>query len=175
MRIIRYQINKGTPTYGWMLDDKIGKIEGDVFGSYKRTEAQTPLSDAKLLPPSQPTKIVCVGRNYRRHAEELGNEVPEEPLIFLKPPSALRQPGEPIVLPPQSDNVHHEAELAVVIGRRASRTGRAEAGDYIAGYTCANDVTARDLQRADKTFTRGKGFEFSPRHGWRAGCYHRQP
>ena len=109
--------------------------------------------------PPEPTKIVCVGRNYRRHAEELGNAVPEEPLIFLKPPSALCQPGEPICLPPQSEEVHHEAELAVVIGRRASRIDAAEADDYIAGYTCANDVTARDLQRADKTFTRGKGFD----------------
>jgi 2-keto-4-pentenoate hydratase/2-oxohepta-3-ene-1,7-dioic acid hydratase in catechol pathway len=109
--------------------------------------------------PPEPTKIVCVGRNYRRHAEELGNAVPEEPLIFLKPPSALCEPDEPIRLPPQSDEVHHEAELAVVIGRRASRIAEEEADEHIAGYTCANDVTARDLQRADKTFTRGKGFD----------------
>lgn len=109
--------------------------------------------------PTSPSKIVCVGRNYREHARELDNPVPEEPLIFLKPPSALIPDGGSIRLPPQSEEVHHEAELACIIGTRATELSEEEAGGAVAAYTCANDVTARDLQRADKTFTRGKGFD----------------
>jgi 2-keto-4-pentenoate hydratase/2-oxohepta-3-ene-1,7-dioic acid hydratase in catechol pathway len=106
-----------------------------------------------------PSKIVCVGRNYRAHAKELGNEVPAEPLLFLKPPSAVIGHGESIVLPRESARVEHEGELAVVIGRRARRVRVEDAPSIIAGYAVANDVTARDLQRKDVQFTRGKGFD----------------
>ena len=118
---------------------------------------------AVLLPPVTPGKIVCVGRNYADHAKELGNEAPSEPIIFLKPPSALLAPGGTIVRPPQSQLVHHEAELAIVIGRIAKNVRANDWRDYVRGFTCANDVTARDLQRKDVQFTRGKGFDtFAP-------------
>jgi 2-keto-4-pentenoate hydratase/2-oxohepta-3-ene-1,7-dioic acid hydratase in catechol pathway len=107
----------------------------------------------------QPSKIVCVGRNYVEHAKELGNEVPKEPLIFLKPPSSLIGNGEAIVYPSLSENVHFEGELGVIISKRAKHVKAADAHDYILGYTCVNDVTARDLQRKDGQWTRGKGFD----------------
>ena len=106
-----------------------------------------------------PSKIVCVGRNYADHAKELGNETPQEPLLFLKPPSALLAPGGTIVLPLQSQRVEYEGELAVVIGRTAKNVRRADWRDYVQGFSCANDVTARDLQKKDGQFTRGKGFD----------------
>ena len=106
-----------------------------------------------------PTKIVCVGRNYADHAKELGNPMPKEPLIFLKPPSALIRDGEPIVLPEVSQRVEHEGEIAVVIGARLSRVSERQALEGVAGITCANDVTARDLQKSDGQWTRAKGFD----------------
>lgn len=124
-----------------------------------------PAMPAALLSPS---KIVCVGRNYADHAKELGNTVPSEPLLFLKAPSAIIPDGSPIELPPNSNRVEHEGELAVVIGRRASKIGHAdEIDDYIFGYTCLNDVTARDIQRGDVQFTRAKSFDsFCPVGPW---------
>jgi 2-keto-4-pentenoate hydratase/2-oxohepta-3-ene-1,7-dioic acid hydratase in catechol pathway len=118
------------------------------------------LADASLLAPVQPSKIVCIGRNYREHAAELGNEVPTEPLIFLKPPSSLLDPGGKIVLPPMSNRVDYEGELGVVIGT-ACRNLKPDDDlrSHILGYTCVNDVTARDLQKRDVQFTRGKGFD----------------
>jgi 2-keto-4-pentenoate hydratase/2-oxohepta-3-ene-1,7-dioic acid hydratase in catechol pathway len=107
----------------------------------------------------RPSKIVCVGRNYLEHAKELGNTVPERPLIFLKPPSSLIADGEAIVLPEQSQRVEHEGEIGVVIGRRARNVSAAEALSYVAGYAALNDVTARDLQRTDEQWTRAKGFD----------------
>jgi 2-keto-4-pentenoate hydratase/2-oxohepta-3-ene-1,7-dioic acid hydratase in catechol pathway len=118
-----------------------------------------PLAEVTLLPPVEPTKIVCVGRNYRAHAKELGNEVPTSPLLFLKPPSAIVGPGEAIRLPAQSSEVQHEAELAVVIARPLRAASAPETKAAIFGYTCLNDVTARDIQRAEKQFTRAKGFD----------------
>jgi 2-keto-4-pentenoate hydratase/2-oxohepta-3-ene-1,7-dioic acid hydratase in catechol pathway len=118
------------------------------------------LSEVKLLPPSTPSKIVCVGRNYLDHAKELGNDVPRQPLIFLKPPSSIIAPDEPIVLPPISQRVDYEGELAVIISRRCRNLPpRENSASYILGYTCLNDVTARDLQKLDVQFTRGKGFD----------------
>jgi 2-keto-4-pentenoate hydratase/2-oxohepta-3-ene-1,7-dioic acid hydratase in catechol pathway len=107
----------------------------------------------------RPTKIVCVGRNYAEHAKELGNPSPKEPLIFLKPPSALIGDGEPIVLPRMSQRVEHEGEIAVVIGARLTRVSDRQALEGVAGITCANDVTARDLQKTDGQWTRAKGFD----------------
>ena len=114
-----------------------------------------------------PSKIVCVGRNYADHARELGNEAPSEPIIFLKPPSAVLAPGGRIVRPPQSQRVDFEGELALVIGREARNVAEGSWRDFVAGFTCANDVTARDLQKKDVQFTRGKSFDtFCPIGPW---------
>ncbi len=119
-----------------------------------------PLSKARLLPPVTPSKIVCVGRNYRDHAKELGNEVPSEPLLFFKPTSSLLAPGGVVRMPPQSERVDFEGELALIIDKRATKI-QADASwrDYVRGYTLANDVTARDLQKKDGQWTRAKGFD----------------
>lgn len=114
---------------------------------------------ATLLAPVNPSKIVCIGRNYAEHAKELGNEAPAEPLIFLKPPSSLLAPGGTIIRPAASRRVDFEGELAIVIGRDATRVSASRWRDYVRGFTCANDVTARDLQKKDVQFTRGKGFD----------------
>jgi 2-keto-4-pentenoate hydratase/2-oxohepta-3-ene-1,7-dioic acid hydratase in catechol pathway len=120
-----------------------------------------------LLCPVRPTKIVCIGRNYAAHARELGHDVPSEPLLFLKPPSSLLDPAGVVVLPPESARVEHEAELVVVIGRRAKNVAREHALGHVFGYSCACDVTARDLQRKDVQFTRAKGFDtFCPIGPW---------
>ncbi|HEX6161484.1 MAG TPA: fumarylacetoacetate hydrolase family protein [Thermoanaerobaculia bacterium] len=114
---------------------------------------------AQLLPPAAPTKIVCVGRNYAEHARELGNEAPSEPILFLKPPSALLAHEGTIVRPAISNRVDHEGELAIVIGKEAKNVKQAGWRDYVLGFACANDVTARDIQKKDVQFTRGKGFD----------------
>jgi 2-keto-4-pentenoate hydratase/2-oxohepta-3-ene-1,7-dioic acid hydratase in catechol pathway len=126
------------------------------------------LDEVKLLAPVKPSKIVCVGRNYREHAAELGNKMPEEPLLFLKAPSAVIATGEEIELPAASQQVEHEGELGVVIGRIAHKlSSDADPLSYVFGYTCVNDVTARDLQRKDVQFTRGKSFDtFCPVGPW---------
>lgn len=113
----------------------------------------------RLLAPLRPSKVVCVGLNYRRHAEEMGKAVPEEPLIFLKPPSSIIATRENIELPPQSSEVHHEGELTIVIGRRTRKASLAEGASNILGYTIANDLTARDIQRREQRYTRAKGFD----------------
>ena len=161
MRVIRYEVpdTRSKPKYGWLLEDKVGEISGNVFGRYRRNEAQTPLTEVRLLAPTEPSKIVCVGRNYVEHAKELGNEVPKVPLIFLKPPSAIIPNAGAILLPPQSAQVEHEAELVVVIGKRGKNITAEQAKKCIFGYTIGNDVTARDLQRTDGQWTRAKGFD----------------
>jgi len=134
--------------------------EGVPLSSLHRIGDSIALTDARLLPPILPSKIVCVGRNYAEHASELGNKVPTEPLLFLKPPSSLIANGETIVLPPQSNQVEYEGEIGIVIGRAAKGLADDDnAFDYIFGFTCVNDVTARDLQRKDVQFTRGKSFD----------------
>jgi 2-keto-4-pentenoate hydratase/2-oxohepta-3-ene-1,7-dioic acid hydratase in catechol pathway len=159
MRIVRYTTNSDAPKYGWLLDDRVGEIQGDMFGEYRRREAKTSLADVKLVAPCEPSKILCVGRNYVEHAKELGNEVPKVPLIFMKPPSSIIANGDAILLPPQSTQVEHEAELVVVIGRKARNVTTETAKEYIFGYTIGNDVTARDLQKTDGQWTRAKGFD----------------
>ena len=168
MRIVRFETQESKkPKYGWLLDDKVGEISGNIFGRYQRKEALTPLVDVKLLAPSEPTKIVCVGRNYVEHAKELGNEVPKVPLIFLKPASSIISNGETIFLPPQSAQVEHEAELVIVIGKRGRHVTAENAKKIILGYTVGNDVTARDLQKLDDQWTRAKGFDtFCPFGPW---------
>ena len=134
-----------------------GVVEGDLV----------PWTDAELRAPVRPSKIVCIGRNYAAHAKELGNEVPKEPLMFFKPPSSIIGPGESVVLRAESEKVEHEGELGVVIGKRASRVSREDALSYVFGYTCVNDVTARDLQKKDGQWARAKGFDtFCPIGPW---------
>ncbi len=153
--------------YGWVHEGRVGRVHGSPWDEFEREEARWPLEEVRLLAPVTPSKIVCVGRNYAAHAAEHGAEVPTTPLIFLKPPSAVIGPGEAIVLPPQSQQVEHEAELAVVIGRQARWVRADRAWEVIWGYTVANDVTARDLQRRDGQWTRAKGFDtFAPLGPW---------
>lgn len=131
-----------------------------MFAGYDPTGERVPLAEAKLLAPVIPrSKVVAVGKNYRDHAAEMGGEAPAEPLLFLKPNTAVIGPGDAIVLPPESSQVEFEGELAVVIGRIARRVSEADAASVIFGYTVANDVTARDLQRSDGQWTRAKGFD----------------
>jgi 2-keto-4-pentenoate hydratase/2-oxohepta-3-ene-1,7-dioic acid hydratase in catechol pathway len=152
---------------GWLYEDRIGPIEGNVFGEFRRIEATIPLQEVQLLAPVTPSKIICLGRNYVEHAREHQVEVPEYPLIFLKPPTTVIGPGEFIHLPPQSQQVEHEAELAVVIARRGRWIAADAVFNYILGYSIANDITARDLQRKDGQWTRGKGFDtFCPLGPW---------
>jgi 2-keto-4-pentenoate hydratase/2-oxohepta-3-ene-1,7-dioic acid hydratase in catechol pathway len=131
-----------------------------MFAGYDPTGERVPLAEAKLLAPVIPrSKVVAVGKNYREHAAEMGGEAPAEPLLFLKPNTAVIGPGDAIVLPPESAQVEFEGELAVVIGRIARRVSEADAASVVFGYTIANDVTARDLQRSDGQWTRAKGFD----------------
>ncbi|GAA0279886.1 fumarylacetoacetate hydrolase family protein [Cryptosporangium japonicum] len=146
----------------------IAELEGVPFSGIRYTGERWALADVELLPPILPSKVVGVGRNYAAHASELGNEVPSAPLLFLKPPTSIIGPGAPIRLPIDSKQVEHEAELAIVIGGRGARqVSREDALKSIFGYTCANDVTARDQQRNDVQFTRAKGYDsFCPLGPW---------
>jgi 2-keto-4-pentenoate hydratase/2-oxohepta-3-ene-1,7-dioic acid hydratase in catechol pathway len=147
------------PHYGLIQSEQVIEIR-DAFHPEERLGRNWALRSVKFLPPSEPSKIVCVGRNYAEHAAEMGNTPPKEPLIFLKPPSAIIAPEEPIVLTPLSERVDHEGELAIVIGKKCSHIKPSEeALSYVLGYTCLNDVTARDLQKKDVQFTRAKGFD----------------
>jgi 2-keto-4-pentenoate hydratase/2-oxohepta-3-ene-1,7-dioic acid hydratase in catechol pathway len=167
MRIIRFQTDDNGPRNGWVLGDKVGLLEGTPFGEFRRAEADFSLDEVKLLSPVIPGKVICVGRNYAAHADEHGAKVPEVPLIFLKPPTTVIGPGDSIYLPPQSQDVQHEAELAVVIGRSCRWVSTEDALEYVYGYTIGNDVTARDLQRRDGQWTRAKGFDtFCPLGPW---------
>jgi 2-keto-4-pentenoate hydratase/2-oxohepta-3-ene-1,7-dioic acid hydratase in catechol pathway len=168
MRIVRYQTQSSKKArYGWLLEDRVGEISGNPFGRYRRNEATIPLADISLLAPTEPSKIICVGRNYVEHARELGNEVPKVPLIFMKPPSSVLASGETIILPAQSAQVEHEAELVAVIGKRGRHVTANNARKLILGYTVGNDVTARDLQKPDGQWTRAKGFDtFCPFGPW---------
>ena len=136
----------------------------DLFGGYRLGSAVPDgLNGVQILAPVRPSKMICVGLNYRDHAAEQNKALPPEPMVFMKPSTAVLDPGSPILLPPGVGRVDHEAELAVVIGRRAHRVPRAAAWDYILGITCVNDVTARDIQNRDVQYTRCKGFDtFAP-------------
>jgi 2-keto-4-pentenoate hydratase/2-oxohepta-3-ene-1,7-dioic acid hydratase in catechol pathway len=166
-RIVRARID-GQPRWG-VLDhqEEIRALTGDPLGSWREGERLGALGELELLAPVAPTKIICVGRNYAAHAAEHGAEVPQEPLLFFKPPSSLIGPGAPIRLPDQSQRVEHEGELVVVLGRRGRDVSAERAWEYVAGVTCGNDVTARDLQRRDNQWTRAKGFDtFCPVGPW---------
>jgi 2-keto-4-pentenoate hydratase/2-oxohepta-3-ene-1,7-dioic acid hydratase in catechol pathway len=160
-RFTTYELT--TPRFGLVEGDFVRPLSsGGTIESFPnpQTDQGVPLSEVKLLAPVAPSKVVCVGRNYREHAAELGNKMPDEPLLFLKAPSAIIANGDCIVRPPQSQQVEHEGELGVVIGRRAAKlTDDDDPLSYVRGYTCVNDVTARDLQRKDVQFTRAKSFD----------------
>jgi 2-keto-4-pentenoate hydratase/2-oxohepta-3-ene-1,7-dioic acid hydratase in catechol pathway len=171
MRLIRYQSGDQPANYGWILDEPSGAlaglIEGSPFEGFRRLEADLPLEKIRLLPPVLPGKIICVGRNYVAHAREHNAEVPDVPLIFLKPSTSIIGPEDPIVLPPQSRQVEHEGELVAVVGKRGRWIPPEESLEYVMGYTVGNDVTARDLQRGDGQWTRAKGFDtFCPIGPW---------
>ena len=151
------------------VDDEnvAAEIADHPFGEPTYTGRSWPLSQVRLLAPILPSKVVAVGKNYADHAAEMNSELPKSPLIFLKPSTSVIGPGVPILLPPQSENVHFEGELAVVIGRPCRDVKAANAASVILGYTCANDVTARDLQSSDGQWTRAKGFDsFCPLGPW---------
>ncbi len=165
MKLCRYITRTSdTPRYGFVAGMEIFPLAAhEIFRvpfAPPETGPTIALAEATLLAPVTPTKIVCVGRNYKAHAAELGNAMPDEPLLFLKAPSALIAPNAAILLPSASARVEHEGELAVVIGRRAQRlTDADDPLAYVLGYACVNDVTARDLQRQDVQFTRAKSFD----------------
>ncbi len=167
MRIVRVVTGEG-PKWGSILDGEVLLLRDGPFSSpHDCGESLGRLDELVLDVPIRPSKIICVGRNYVAHAAERGEEVPSEPLLFFKPPSSLLAPGATIVLPRLSEHVDHEAELALVIGRRCHNVSEAGAWENVLGVTCGNDVSARDLQRSDHQFTRGKGFDtFCPLGPW---------
>ena len=165
MRLARI-IHEGDARYGLIEDESITLISDEPFAAWEPV-AEIPLAGAQLIAPVIPTKIVCVGVNYRAHAEEMGHEIPAAPVLFLKPPTAIVGPDAEIAWPESATRVDPEAELAVVLGRHTHKVTPAEAATCILGYACANDVTARDLQKADGQWTRAKGFDtFCPLGPW---------
>ncbi len=162
MEIVRFQREKEV-NHGLVTGGQVRQIEDDVYGEFELLEKKYPLSEVDLLAPCQPQKIVCVGLNYRDHAQELNMDLPAEPVVFLKPPTAVVGPGAEIKVPAMSEQVDYEAELAVVIKNRIKDISTEEAEQHILGYTCFNDVTARDLQEKDGQWTRAKSFDtFAP-------------
>lgn len=168
MRVVRLLFD-GDCRYGLTDGTSVTLLSDEPFAAWE-SEGVLPLSEAHLLCPVTPTKVVCVGLNYRNHIAELGHDVPAEPVIFLKPSTAVIGPEQPIVLPPGVGRVDHEAELGVVIGRRTHRVSPEGARESVLGFTCANDVTAREIQAIDGQWTRAKGFDtFCPIGPWVAG------
>ncbi|MGW7573247.1 fumarylacetoacetate hydrolase family protein [Streptomyces sp. NPDC054765] len=160
MRIARFSID-GNVGFGVLEGDELDVIKGHPFAEFERSGQKVPLDKVRLLPPVLPSKVVAIGRNYAEHAAELGNTVPDVPVTFFKPSTSVTGPGDPIAYPSFSQEVHHEAELAVVIGRMCREVPRERAKDVILGYTCANDVTARDVQQRETQWARAKGFDSS--------------
>jgi len=166
VRLCRMDV-AGTPRWGVIEGELVTPLAAAPWDGIERVGGAIPLATARLLPPCEPTKIVAVGLNYRAHAAEMGKELPEEPLLFLKAPSALLPPGGTVVIPRQSGRVEHEGELALVIGATATRVSAANALEYVKGFTCLDDVTARDIQRKEKVYARAKGFDtFCPVGPW---------
>lgn len=158
MKIVRMQTNEGI-TYGTVEPEGIRIYQGSPLVHWEATDVFASFEDVTLLAPTLPSKVVCVGRNYVDHAGELGNEVPERPIIFIKPSTSVIGPQATVVYPPETTMVHHEAELGVVIGAIARNVRAEDVGQVILGYTIGNDVTARDLQRQDGQWARAKGFD----------------
>lgn len=159
MKIYRFRYRKRVLT-GVLKEEFLFPVVGSVFGDFRLGSSPVPIGDVRILPPVLPTKIVGIGRNYREHARELGNPLPAEPLLFLKPPTAVVGHLDAVVQPPDSQRVDYEGEVGVVIRRKARQLRDDDpVDDVILGYTCFNDVTARDLQARDVQFTRAKGFD----------------
>jgi 2-keto-4-pentenoate hydratase/2-oxohepta-3-ene-1,7-dioic acid hydratase in catechol pathway len=160
VEVARFSSGTGA-RYGIIDGDEIVVLTGDpMFNGFEPTEERLPLSEIKIVAPVIPrSKVVAIGRNYAEHAKEMGNETPAEPMMFLKPNTSVVGPGDAIMLPPQSEHVSFEGELAVVIGSIAKNVAEADADTVIFGYTIANDVTARDLQKKDGQWSRAKGFD----------------
>ena len=156
--IVRFERN-GEVQYGVLQNEKISVITGDIFSQYEVTEVQINKDEVKLLAPTEPTKVVCIGLNYVDHAKELNQELPKEPLMFIKPSTTVIGPYDDVIYPEISSRVDYEAELAIVIGKKAKDISKEDVKDYILGYTIANDVTARDIQFSDGQWTRGKSFD----------------
>ncbi|MFQ5829733.1 MAG: fumarylacetoacetate hydrolase family protein [Candidatus Methylomirabilia bacterium] len=158
MRIVRFKAG-GKVRYGILEGTHIVEYSGTPLGTFKRGRKKFPLKQVVLLAPVLPSKIVAVGRNYRDHAEEVNLPVPEEPILFIKPSTSLVGPGDPIVYPPVCHRLDYEAELAIVIKKRCRSVPEERAAEFILGYTCLNDVTARDLQHKDGQWSRAKSFD----------------
>jgi len=159
MKIYRFK-HKKKIFYGVLEEESLSPLEGSIFRNFKIKKEKIPISDVLLLPPVKPTKIVAVGANYRNHAMEMERRLPKEPLIFLKPPSAVVGPNDIIVYPKMTKRIDYEGELALIIKRKARLLDESDDVEgYVLGYTCFNDVTARDLQERDGQFTRSKGFD----------------
>jgi 2-keto-4-pentenoate hydratase/2-oxohepta-3-ene-1,7-dioic acid hydratase in catechol pathway len=164
-----YHQSKSETGYADLVDNKVEVLSDAPWSGGDKTGTTYDLADVKVLAPVEPSKIVCVGLNYHAHvsASHSADEAPEEPLLFFKPPSSVVAPGDEIICPPQAERVDYEAELGVVIGKTACKVPADGAEDYIYGYTCVNDVTARDLQKKDKQWARAKGFDtFCPIGPW---------
>lgn len=159
MKIVRVDAEADDITYGTVEPDGIRLYHGSPFFQWERSETVLPITQVKLLAPVIPTKVVAVGKNYAEHAEETKSDVPDTPIIFLKPPTSVVGPLAAIKLPPESKRVDHEGELAVVMGKVTRNVKADEALSHVLGYTAANDVTARDLQQTDGQWTRAKGFD----------------
>ncbi len=166
MKLLRFQV-QGRTAYGILHGEEVTELEGDLFGPLKTRSAKYARSSVRLLAPCSPSKVIAVGLNYRDHAREMALPVPETPVIFLKPPTSVIGPGESIRYPGISSQVDYEAELGIVIKDRVKDLSPEEARRHILGYTCANDVTARDLQKKDGQWTRAKSFDtFCPVGPW---------
>lgn len=165
---VAFAVVEGVDDHGVPAADATVEIlKSHPFGELETTGQSIPLTDVRLLPPMIPSKIVCIGKNYADHAKEMGGEVPAEPVCFLKPTTALIATGDTIMIPWQSEHVEHEVELAIVMGRLTRNVSVDDALDYVFGYTVANDVSARDLQKRDGQWTRSKGFDtFLPMGPW---------
>jgi len=164
-----YDSDSGKTSYGLVEGEQVIPLSLPPWQGIEEESGRRTLSEVKWLAPVQPSKIICVGLNYHAHvkASQSADEAPEYPLLFLKPSSAIVGPGDKIVHPPQSERVDYEAELGVVIGKETRNVSREEAEQYIFGFTCVNDVTARDLQKKDRQWTRAKGFDtFCPVGPW---------
>lgn len=166
MKIARFDLN-GEIRFGSIVGDSVSLFRTNPFESQELSGESVSLDQVKLLAPVAPSKVICIGMNYAAHAAEISQDVPDEPLMFFKPISAIIGPGDLIVLPQQSDQVELEVELAIVIGKQAKNISKAEVKSHILGYTIGNDVTARDIQFSDLQWARAKGFDtFCPLGPW---------
>ncbi|TYP90844.1 fumarylacetoacetate hydrolase family protein [Blastococcus xanthinilyticus] len=166
MRIVRYTTpDNSTPAYGAVEGEgdaaTVDRLEGTPFDGARRTGERTPLAEVTLLAPVEPSKVVALGRNYAEHAKELGNEVPAIPIVFLKPSTAVVGPDADVPYPALTSDLHYEGELAVVIGKRCVAVAEEDVTGVVLGYTVANDLTMRDIQKSEGQWTRGKGFDGS--------------